>query len=253
MRANWGVCIIVVAVVSGCTGGNFAKGSQYQWAVHDMNRPQPRIITAAETMGELPSDVVVLFDGKDLSQWVCTKDGGPARWKVRNGYTEVVKKGGSIRTKRSFGSCQLHIEWATPMRIVGSGQDRGNSGVPLMSRYEVQVLDSYENKTYPDGQAGAIYGQYPPMVNASRPPGEWQSYDIIFHRPIFKNGKVVRPASITVLYNGVVVQDNVEILGTTAHKKRAQYEVHADKLPIMLQDHGNAVRYRNIWIRELAD
>ncbi|MEW5900336.1 MAG: DUF1080 domain-containing protein [Acidobacteriota bacterium] len=198
-----------------------------------------------------PSDAVVLFDGKDLSQW---EDGkaGPAKWKVESGYMEVVAKTGSIRTKRGFGDCQLHVEWATPAAVSGEGQGRGNSGVFLMDIYEVQVLDSYENQTYADGMAAAIYGQYPPLVNACRKPGEWQSFDINFHRPRFDaEGKAVSPARMTVFHNGVLVHDNVELTGPTAHKARPPYKAHADKLPISLQDHGNPTRYRNIWLREL--
>jgi hypothetical protein len=165
---------------------------------------------------------------------------------------EVVNDSGSIRTKRGFGDCQLHVEWATPAAATGSGQDRGNSGVFLMDLYEVQVLDSYNSKTYADGMAAAIYGQYPPLVNASRKPGEWQTYDIVFHAPRFdEDGKLVSPARMTVLHNGILVQDNEELTGPTANKARPPYKAHADKLPLSLQDHGHPVRYRNIWIREI--
>ncbi len=196
---------------------------------------------------------MVLFDGKDLAKWRSTKDGSPARWKVENGYVEVVRGTGDIRTEQGFGDCQLHVEWATPSPGVGEGQHRGNSGVFLMGLYEVQVLDSYGNRTYPDGQAAALYGQYPPLVNASRPPGQWQAYDILFHGPRFDAGsKLLRPAHITVLHNGVLVQDDRELSGPTAHKSRPPYKAHPDKLPLGLQDHDHPVRYRNIWIRELA-
>jgi len=246
------VCVTFLAAVIGC-----APEKQYRWAVHDTNRPQPTIIDpgAASTQqqpGRPPSDAIVLFDGADLSKWESTK-GGPATWKVENGYMEIVKRTGSLRTKDSFGDCQLHIEWATPAVVEGKGQGRGNSGVYLMSKYEVQVLDSYNNLTYPDGQAASLYGQSPPMVNASRPPGQWQSYDIIFRRPIFKGDKVLRPASMTVLHNGVLVQDHFVLEGISTHKKRARYQPHPDKLPLTLQDHGNPVRYRNIWIRPLPE
>jgi hypothetical protein len=172
------------------------------------------------------------------------------------GYMEVVKKTGDIRTKRAFGNCQLHIEWATPEKVSPKeiGQKRGNSGVFFMGRYELQVLDSYENETYADGQAASIYGQSPPLVNVCREPGQWQSYDVSFLRPIFdKKGECIRPARITVFHNGVVVQNNVEIKGSTAHKKKAKYSPHADKLPLSLQDHNNPMRFRNIWIRELPE
>jgi hypothetical protein len=233
------------------------SGSPQQWKVHDANRPQPAVVepdpASAQPPGRPPSDAVVLFDGKDLSQWQGA-GGGPAKWKAENGHMEVVKGTGNISTRQGFGDCQLHIEWSTPTPATGEGQGRGNSGVFLMGLYELQVLDSYQNKTYPDGQAGAIYGQHPPLVNASRPPGQWQTYDIIFHRPHFdKNGKPVRPARMTVLHNGVLVQDNVELTGPTAHQQRPPYQQHADKLPITLQDHGNPVRYRNVWLRELPE
>jgi hypothetical protein len=198
-----------------------------------------------------PSDAIILFDGKDLSQW--TGKNGKAKWKVENGYMEVVKKTGDIKTKDHFGDCQLHIEWQTPTKIEGTGQERGNSGVFLMGYYEIQVLDSYDNLTYPDGQAGAIYGQTPPLVNACRPPGEWQSYDIVFHAPRFKEEKLEVPAFITVIHNGVLIHHHKEIIGKTEHKKVGKYTPHDPKGPIMLQDHGNPVRYRNIWIRPLKN
>ena len=167
---------------------------------------------------------------------------------------EMVKKTGAIRTKKKFGSCQLHVEWASPEEVTGDSQGRGNSGVFLMEFYEVQVLDNYRNITYADGMAAAVYGQYPPLVNACRPPGEWQTYDIVFHRPRFDaDGGLLRPAFMTVFHNGILVQDRVELTGPTAWKQRPPYKAHADRLPISLQDHGNPVRFRNIWIRELAE
>src|SRR6266700_564771 len=230
--------------------------SPMKWKIHDLNRPLPSIVdpgtaSTQETPGRAPSDAVVLFDGKDLSRWV-DGNGKPAKWKVENGHMEVVAKTGNISTRDSFGDCQLHVEFAEPTPASGESQERGNSGVFLMGLYEIQVLDSYENKTYADGQASAVYGQYPPLVNASRPPGQWQSYDIIFHGPRFdKEGKLVRAARVTVLHNGVLVQDNVEPTGPTEHGQRPPYKAHAEKLPLGLQDHGNPVRFRNIWIREM--
>jgi hypothetical protein len=229
------------------------KESLSQWAIHDPNRPLPPVVTPGPPLPPVPppSDAIVIFDGKNLLNWVDSK-GQPARWKVEGDYMEVVPGTGNIQTKMGFGSCQLHIEWATPYPPKGSGQDRGNSGVFLMGLYEVQVLDSYENKTYADGMAGAIYGQYPPLVNACRRPGEWQTYDIIFHAPKFDSqGKLLEPARMTVLQNGILIQDNVELTGPTAHKARPPYKAHADKLPLMLQDHNHPVRFRNIWLREL--
>lgn len=231
--------------------------AEMKWKIHDPNRPLPPVIdpgtaSTQDTPGHAPSDAIVLFDGKDLSRWT-DKDGKPAKWKVENGYMEVVAKTGNISTRDSFGDCQLHVEFSEPSPGVGESQERGNSGVFLMGLYEIQVLDSYENKTYADGQASAVYGQYPPLVNASRLPAQWQTYDIIFHGPRFKDGKVSRPARVTVLHNGVLVQDNVELTGPTAHGERPPYRPGPDKLPLQLQDHGNPVRYRNIWIRELHE
>ena len=240
-----------------CGRGQSGDPRLGKWAIHDRNRPLPPVIdpgtaSTQDQAGRPPSDAVVLFDGKDLSKWQAKEGGGPAKWKVESGYFEVVKGTGYISTKQAFGDCQLHVEWAAPSPAVGQDQDRGNSGVFLMDKYEVQVLDSYDSKTYPDGQAAAIYGQYPSLVNACRPPGQWQTYDIVFHGPRFdKNGKLLRPAHATVLHNGVLVQDNVELTGPTEHKQRPPYEVHAEKMPLSLQDHGHPVRYRNIWIREL--
>jgi hypothetical protein len=227
-----------------------------KWSIHDMDRPVPPVVTPGtastqDSAGQAPSDATVLFDGKDLSKWQ-HKDGSAAKWKVESGYFEVVPKTGEIRTREPFGDCQLHVEFREPTPPVGESQERGNSGVFLHGLYEVQVLDSYENRTYADGQASALYGQFPPLVNASRPPGQWQWYDIVFHGPRFdKAGKVLRPARFTVFHNGVLTQDNVELTGPTAHKARPPYQAGPDKLPLALQDHGVAVRYRNIWIREL--
>jgi hypothetical protein len=226
---------------------------EIQWKVHDPDRPQPPVVTPAPAGDPVPapSDAILLFGGTNLSQWEDSK-WQEARWKVENGYMEVVKKTGSIRTKQKFGDCQLHIEWAAPVPATGEGQDRGNSGVFLMDKYEVQVLDCYNNTTYVDGMTAAIYGQYPPLVNACLPPGGWQTYNIIFSRPRFDHeGKLIQPARMTVFHNGILAHDNRILTGPTAHKKRPPYASHPDKLPLSLQEHGNPVRYRKIWIREL--
>lgn len=226
-----------------------------EWAVHSLERPRPPVVDPGPAPSPVPppDDAIVLFDGGGLSEWRAA-DGGPPAWRVENGYLEVVAGSGSLLTRRGFGDVQLHLEWATPSPPTGEGQGRGNSGVFLMTFYEIQVLDSFRNDTYPDGQAGAVYGQAPPLVNASRPPGEWQSYDIVFRRPRFgEDGTVERPARVTVLHNGVLVQEAVPLSGRTVHQARAAYSAHGDRLPLMLQDHGNPVRFRNIWIRELRE
>lgn len=199
--------------------------------------------------GGPPSDAIVLFDGKDTSQWLGDKN-IPAPWKVEDGVMTVVPHSGYLHTKQAFGDCQLHVEWATPDKIEGDGQGRGNSGVFLQGLYEIQVLDSYTNQTYYNGQAGAVYSQHPPLVNCCRPPGEWQVYDIIYHAPRFNDdGTVKTKATVTVLQNGVLVQDHATIEGVTGYPPA--YHKHNLKEPLQLQDHGNPVRYRNIWIREL--
>ena len=226
-----------------------------RWLAHDMNRPRPPVVTPGKLSLPVPppSDAISIFDGTDLSQWR-DAEGGPAKWRVRDGYMESVPDSGYIFSAGKFGDIQLHVEWATPTPASGRGQGRGNSGIFLMGLYEVQVLDSYQNETYTDGQAGAIYGQHPPLVNACLPPGEWQSYDIAFRRAHFhEDGTVARPARITVFQNGVLVQDNVTIWGPTTWLQHRAYERHAEKLPLSLQDHGNPVRYRNIWLRELPE
>jgi hypothetical protein len=236
---------------------NIRAGEQ-QWKIHDRTRPMAPVITPGgcstqDHVGAPPSDATVLFDGKDLAKWK-SADGGDAKWKVANGYVEVVPGTGDMYTRDVFGDCQLHLEWATPSPGRGEDQDRGNSGLFLMGFYEVQVLDSYQSKTYADGQAAAVYGQYPPLVNACRPAGQWQTYDIVFHGPRFHgDGSLSRPAFVTVLQNGVLVQDHVEIMGPTAHNQRLGYRQTPEKLPMKLQDHQHPVRYRNIWIRELAE
>ncbi len=224
-----------------------------KWRIHDSNRPAPSFVTPAsqEQMTDPPSDATVLFDGSDLEAWE-NENGDPVEWKLEDGYMEVTPRGGTIQTKQGFGDCQLHIEWLVVPKEGVSSQNYGNSGVFLMGKYEVQVLNSYNNTTYVDGQASAVYGQYPPIVNASRPPGQWQCYDILFRRPHFDDyGNLEAPAQITVLHNGILVQDHVEPVGSTEWQQRPPYEAHPDKLPLILQDHSQPVRFRNIWIREL--
>ncbi|MDP9176523.1 MAG: DUF1080 domain-containing protein [Gemmatimonadota bacterium] len=213
-------------------------------------QPVPRVVTPGIGTAA-PSDAIVLFNGKNLSEWQ-HGDASAAKWKIADDAFTVVKDAGNIQTKRAFGDCQLHIEWRTPATIEGEGQNRGNSGVFLQGRYEVQVLDSYNNPTYSNGQAASVYKQHIPIVNASRKPGEWQSYDIFFRAPRFaENGTVVTPGYMTVLHNGVLVHDHVELRGTTINVGPQSYQKHNLKEPLVLQDHGSPVSYRNIWIREL--
>ena len=223
-----------------------------EWPVHSMDRPHPAVVNPGPDRLPVapPSDAIVLFDGRNLGQWQAGDSTLP-RWLVRGGYVEVVPGTGTMMTRRGFGDVQLHIEWLAPPPH-GEGQERGNSGVFLMGRYEVQVLDSYHNITYADGQAAAIYGQFPPLANATRPPGHWNVYDIVFHRPRFNaDGTVLQPARMTVFHNGVLVQDNVALFGGTVHMALPHYTAHPDRLSISLQDHGNRMRFRNIWVREL--
>jgi hypothetical protein len=226
-----------------------------KWKVHDADRPAPRKITTGAHYGEPASDAIVLFDGKDLSKWVATgrgiAPGSPAKWKVENGYMESSHGAGDVATRDKFGDVQLHIEWASPAVIDGASQWRGNSGILLMSRYEIQVLDSWENPTYADGQAGAIYGWWPPLVNAARKPGEWQTYDIIFEAPRWSGDKLEKMANVTVIHNGVVLHHRQEIGGPMAHRVVRQYQKHEPEEPLALQNHDTLVRYRNIWIRKL--
>ena len=232
------------------------------WHVHDGERPRPAVVTPGATFSHLapaPSDAIVLFDGKDLAKWSNAK-GEAAQWKVTDGAFETVRGTGMIRTRDKFTDFQLHLEFATPSVVQGSSQGRGNSGVMINGMYEVQILDSYNNPTYADGQAGALYGQQPPLVNASKPPGEWQSYDIVFESPRWDAaGEVVKKAAVTVIHNGVVVQHRQEYFGRTdgiggiPHKTLGTYGApHAPAVFIELQDHNNPVRFRNVWVRELG-
>jgi hypothetical protein len=227
--------------------------SSRRWKQHDMGRPHPLTVRSGTRLMATrpPSDATVLFDGLNLDSWEAA-DSGPATWRVRSGYVEVKPGAGSIRTKEKFGDVQLHLEWATPKGPSGTGQKRGNSGIFLMGRYEVQILDSYDNETYADGQAGALYGQYPPLLNASLPPGEWQSYDIAFRRPRFDSaGHLLERARITVVHNGVLIQNNEALLGPTEWLVTPPDSSVGGEGPLELQDHGTPVRFRNIWLRKL--
>lgn len=245
LASSTALALLQQAPPIGYTDTPLLPGSK--WRVHDPERPPPVAVTPGDASAP-PSDAVVLFDGRDLSAW--TNGGKPAGWKVEGGVAEVNGTG-SIETRESFGDCQLHIEWCAPAKVESSSQGRGNSGLFFMGRYEVQVLDSFENRTYADGQAAALYGQTPPLVNVCRKPGEWQSYDIVFRAPRFDGETLASPARATVFHNGVLVQDAQTFLGATAHRAVATYAKHEAALPLSLQDHGNPVRYRNIWIRRL--
>jgi hypothetical protein len=262
--AFWNASIITVLTILllGIIHVDIDKAAQSEgltrWQIHDMSRPQPPVVAPGEAStqahpGRPPSDAIVLFDGKDLSAWQGAK-GGPALWKVGKGHLEVVPKTGDIYTKQAFGDCQLHVEWASPAWVPGETFDPGNSGVFLAALYEVQIVDSVHSKIYADGQAAAMYGQYPPLVSVGRAPGLWQTYDIVFRDARFDpDGKLLRPAIITVFYNGVLVQDHVELTGPTAHRQRPPYQPHPARMPVRLQEHNYPVRFRNIWIRELVE
>lgn len=256
LRAGF-ACLLASLGVFACLAADEAQpmNPDARWRQHDISRPKPPAVEPAESaaLAKPPKDAVVLFDGTSLDAWKAAS-GGPAKWKVADGSLETVPGAGMIETKEKFGDIQLHIEWAAPNPPVGKGQDRGNSGIFLMGQFEIQVLDSYRADTYADGQAGAIYGQFPPLANASRPPGEWQAYDIAFRRPRFDaSGKLAEPARITVLHNGILVQNNEEPFGPTSWLKWLPYEDRGGRGPIALQDHDHPVRYRNIWLRELPE
>lgn len=242
----------------GVSGSAFAAPDP-AWLGHDRDRPLPAVVTpgtfsSQEQPGQPPSDATVLFDGKDLSAWVAM-DGSPTKWVAHDGALECVPGSGYVRTLQSFGDCQLHVEWAAPTPAQGQSQGRGNSGLFFgFGRYEVQVLDSYQNKTYADGSAASLYGQYPPLVNASLPPGKWQVYDVIWTAPRFDDeGNLLSKARVTVFHNGVLVQNNAELTGPTGWIGRIPYKAHPERTPIAFQDHGNPVRYRNVWVRELGN
>ena len=246
------VSILLAAVAIGRAQAKPEKITPESTEIWD---PVPRIVTpGAPTQGatSAPSDAIVLFDGRNLDAWVSDKDGASAaQWTVGDGAMTVAAGTGDIRTKQEFEDFQLHIEFRTPARVEGSGQGRGNSGVFLQGRYEVQVLDSYDNRTYSNGQAGAIYKQSMPLVNASRKPGEWQTYDILYTAPRFnKDGLMIVPPYVTVLHNGVLIQNHTEIRGTTPYTGLPMVKPHGAG-PIKLQDHGNPMSFRNVWIRPL--
>ncbi len=239
---------------TGYTDTPFLPGGK--WRVHDDARPRPVVVSPGKTAAEAPSDAIVLFDGSNLDEWLMEKDNSPADWIVKDGYAEVPPKGsgvgGYIKTKREFRDVQLHVEFATPEKVEGNSQGRGNSGVFFLGSFELQILDSYENESYADGQASALYGYKPPLVNASRKPGEWQTYDILFEAPKWDaEGNLLKKAYITVLHNGVVTHHRQPYLGATGHKSVANYNTVIESGPIKLQDHSNPTRFRNIWVREL--
>lgn len=248
------------------TTAAFADGAFYgdppdathPWAIHDMNRPQPVRVepgtfSSQDQPGTPPSDAVILFGGKaeEIEKWISDKNGEPTKWEVKDGVLQCVPGSGYIRTKEEFSDCQLHIEWSAPSKVEGNSQGRGNSGVFLMGQVEVQVLDNYNNSSYPDGMASSIYGINPPMANPLRAPGEWQTYDIVFRRPIFKDGVEIDPGYITVFVNGVLTQDHTPLEGGGGHMKRSKPRAFPDQGPLKIQDHGNPVRFRNIWYRPL--
>ena len=249
-----------VGYAAGSTGSPFygdPPDDHHPWAIHDQNRPQPKLVTPGtfsmqEQPGKPPSDAIILFDGKDLSKWEADKPGNvPTKWVVKDGAMECTPGSGYIRTKDQFGDCQLHVEWAAPKDVKGDSQGRGNSGIFPMGAFEVQVLDNFNNPTYADGFAGSVYGTNPPAANPLNPPGQWQVVDIVLRRPIYKADKCLDPGYVTVFINGVLVQDHTPFEGGGGHMKRTKAGPFPDKGPLKFQDHGNPVRFRNVWYREL--
>ena len=256
------ICTIAISAEKPEKPPEWKQGHKY--TVHSYDEPRPDTIRPGKNSSQAPSDAIIIFDGTN-TDGLCNGKMEPTKWIInKDKALQCTKKAGTVRSKQAFGSIQLHVEFATPP-VKGTGQSRGNSGVFLMGTYELQVLDSwqikpgghdtYDNKTYADGQCGSIYGQKKPLVNASKSHGEWQTYDVIFHRPIFKGktNEVIKPGTITVLHNGVLIQDNWPIKGVTHHKRTANYRYHPDKMPLTFQDHGNPIRYRNIWVREIPE
>ncbi|MSR17567.1 MAG: DUF1080 domain-containing protein [Phycisphaerales bacterium] len=244
---------IAVAALLGALLGAKAINQSESWGIHDMKRPQPTVVAPSAQCGGAPSDAVVLFDGANLSKWKAAFKDADAGWSVRDGIAQVAPGSGDISTRDSFGDCQFHMEWMVPKDLKCAGQHGCNSGVFFMNQYELQILNSNNNVTYCDGMAGAMYGQYPPLVNACKPQGEWNVYDIVFRAPKFNDdGSLAQAGTMTVLFNGILVQDASVIRGSTAHAAAAKYTAHADRLPIRLQDHGDALCFRNMWVRPLA-
>ncbi len=252
----WSVAWLPAVFVASVACGQESQ-SDSKYAVHDMTRPQPPVVDPGNPStqphaGTAPSDAVVLFDGRDLSQW--RTEGGDAGWKVVDGVIETVPHRGDLISRQSFGDCQLHVEWMVPKGLRPKHPAGANSGVYLMQQYEIQVLRREDKPTYTDGMAGAIYGQHPPLVAADLPKGEWNTYDILFTAPRFNDdGSVKTPAYCTVIFNGVVVQNHAEIRGRTAVGDPPTYEKHPERMPISIQDHGDAIRFRNIWVRPLGE
>ncbi len=251
--ASLAACPLAAGAETGSDGLGYEDGPflpNSPWRVHDRKRPQPPLVAPGSAglcpqAATPPSDAIVLFDGKNLSQW----EGGNEKG-IENGCVNIVKTG-ELRTKKHFGDCQLHVEWATPAKADGGNMQWGNSGVLFFGLYEVQIIESHDSHIYADGNAGAIYGQYPVLVNPARKPGQWQSFDIVFLAPRFDGKKLLRPAYLTVLFNGVLVQCHRAVLGAVAHRQLPAYKAPISQGPIQLQQHGSAVRFRNIWVRPL--